>query len=161
MSRQNRFILYLIFVLCFSIIFSYKNNPQGFISLSPFHQTAQVSSINQSQAQIFIPAKQTKFSNCQIHGSYPDPECTPGAYIATATKDDICAPGYAKSVRNVSESQKKNIYAEYGITHRTTGEYEIDHFISLELGGSNETSNLFPEAAEPRPGPTRIPTFLA
>jgi 5-methylcytosine-specific restriction endonuclease McrA len=29
---------------------------------------------------------------------------------------------------------------------------EVDHLISLELGGSNARSNLFPEAASPRPG---------
>jgi hypothetical protein len=34
----------------------------------------------------------------------------------------------------------------------TTGQYEVDHFVSLELGGSNDISNLFPEAAEPKPG---------
>lgn len=28
----------------------------------------------------------------------------------------------------------------------------VDHLVSLELGGSNSQSNLFPEAATPRPG---------
>ena len=30
--------------------------------------------------------------------------------------------------------------------------YEVDHLISLELGGSNEIANLWPEAASPTPG---------
>ena len=29
---------------------------------------------------------------------------------------------------------------------------EIDHIISLELGGSNDIANLFPERASPAPG---------
>ena len=29
---------------------------------------------------------------------------------------------------------------------------ELDHLVSLELGGSNSSANLFPEAASPRPG---------
>ena len=29
---------------------------------------------------------------------------------------------------------------------------EVDHLISLELGGSNARANLFPESASPRPG---------
>ncbi len=32
------------------------------------------------------------------------------------------------------------------------GTYEVDHFIPLALGGSNDIGNLFPEAAEPKPG---------
>ena len=42
--------------------------------------------------------------------------------------------------------------AEYGIIERTTGEYEVDHYVTLEDGGSNDIANLWPEAAEPRPG---------
>jgi hypothetical protein len=48
-------------------------------------------------------------------------------------------------VRDVPESEKNQVYAEYGITHHTTGQYEIDHLISLELGGSNAIGNLWPE----------------
>jgi hypothetical protein len=44
------------------------------------------------------------------------------------------------------------VYAEYGIVSYTTGKYEVDHLISLELGGSNDISNLWPEAASPQPG---------
>jgi hypothetical protein len=29
---------------------------------------------------------------------------------------------------------------------------EVDHLVSLELGGSNVRADLFPEAASPRPG---------
>jgi hypothetical protein len=64
----------------------------------------------------------------------------------------ICTPGYSSSVRNVSTATKDHVYASYGILTHTTGEYEVDHLVSLELGGSNDISNLFPEAAEPRPG---------
>ena len=60
--------------------------------------------------------------------------------------------GYSSSVRNVPTSEKDQVYAEYGIVHRTTGEFEVDHLISLELGGSNDISNLWPEAASPKPG---------
>ena len=96
--------------------------------------------------------KQNKTSGCVINGKFPDKDCTPGAIISTATKDQICQSGYSKTVRNVPESEKNQVYAEYGITSRNPGEYEVDHFISLELGGSNDISNLFPEAAEPKPG---------
>lgn len=93
----------------------------------------------------------TKTSNCQINGPYQDKACSPGD-ILNVTKDDICQSGYARSVRDVPTSEKNQVYAEYGITSHTTGEYEVDHIVSLELGGSNDISNLYPEAANPKPG---------
>jgi hypothetical protein len=95
---------------------------------------------------------QTKTSGCVISGALPDKSCTPGAIFATATKDKICISGYSSSVRNVSESTKGAVYREYGITSHTSGQYEVDHLISLELGGSNDISNLWPEPASPVPG---------
>src|ERR1035438_1242793 len=73
-----------------------------------------------------------------------DLRVTPGVtfHVTVAT---ICRSGYSTSVRDVPESEKNEVYAEYGITHRTPGQYEIDHLISLELGGSNAMGNLWPE----------------
>ena len=79
---------------------------------------------------------QTKTSGCVVQGPFPDPACTPGDILPDATKDKICVSGYSSSVRNVPSSEKDAVYAEYGITHHTTGQYEVDHFVSLELGGS-------------------------
>lgn len=73
-----------------------------------------------------------------------DLHLTPGARFAVSAAT-VCRSGYASSVRNVSESRKAQVYAEYAITHRTSGQYEIDHLISLELGGSNAVANLWPE----------------
>lgn len=60
--------------------------------------------------------------------------------------------GYSRRVRNVSSSTKRAAYAEYGIASHTPGRYEVDHLVSLELGGSNSIANLWPEAAQPTPG---------
>jgi hypothetical protein len=95
---------------------------------------------------------QTKFSGCVTSGAFPDPACTPGDVFPNVTKDQVCTPGYSSSVRDVPESEKNQVYAEYGIASHATGEYEVDHLVSLELGGSNDISNLFPEAASPKPG---------
>lgn len=94
----------------------------------------------------------TKTSSCVSQNALPDPACTPGAIIPDATKDKICVPGYSGDTRNVPDSEKNQVYAEYGIKTHTAGEYEVDHLISLELGGSNDIANLWPEPAEPRPG---------
>jgi len=60
--------------------------------------------------------------------------------------------GYSSSVRNVPYSEKTSVYREYGIASHYAGKYDVDHLISLELGGSNSIANLWPEAASPRPG---------
>lgn len=96
--------------------------------------------------------RQTKTTGCRVNGAMPDQGCTPGSIINTVTKDQVCTPGYSKSVRNVSQKTKNQIFSEYGIASHSPGEFEVDHLISLELGGSNDTANLWPEAAEPRPG---------
>ncbi len=94
----------------------------------------------------------TKTSGCVSRNSLPDPACTPGAVFPNATAADICTPGYSSKVRNVPTSTKDKVYAEYGITSHDPGQYEVDHLVSLELGGSNSIANLWPEPAEPPPG---------
>lgn len=95
---------------------------------------------------------QTKTSGCTVQGALPDTACTPGDIITSATKAAVCTPGYARTVRDVPQSVKNRAYAEYGIKSHIAGQYEVDHLVSLELGGSNDISNLWPEAASPRPG---------
>ncbi len=87
----------------------------------------------------------TESTACQIRGLLPDPACTPGAIFAGATVSQICTPGYSSSVRNVPESLKQSVYAEYGIESHAPGSYEVDHLVSLELGGNNSVANLWPE----------------
>jgi|SRR5579859_277330 len=113
--------------------------------------TAALNSNRQATTSAVLGA-QTKTSDCVALGVLPDPSCTPGAIFSDVTKDQICTPGYTQTVRDVPLQLKDEIYAEYGIEHHTKGEYEVDHYISLELGGSNNPANLWPEPAEPRPG---------
>lgn len=96
--------------------------------------------------------KRTKTSGCVAANGLPDAACTPGAIFPDATADKVCTPGYSSSVRDVPSEVKAQVYAEYGIASHQPGQYEVDHLISLELGGSNDIANLWPEAAEPRPG---------
>jgi len=96
---------------------------------------------------------QTKTSGCQAQAGKPDPACTPGAVFSEATAADVCVSGYASRARDVSVYEKRQAYTEYGLTYpQAPGAYEADHLVPLELGGSNEVANLWPEAASPAPG---------
>ncbi|MBI4239822.1 hypothetical protein HY620_02460 [Candidatus Uhrbacteria bacterium] len=98
-------------------------------------------------------AQRIKKEHCEYDGALPDPECTPGAVFPRATREEICTPGYSKSVRNVSVSLKKDVYKAYGVSYpQSFGSYECDHHIPLALGGNNSIANLFPQPADPYPG---------
>jgi hypothetical protein len=83
---------------------------------------------------------------------YPNASLTPGA-VLTTDASTICTPGYASGVRDVSTATKEQVYAEYGVSYpQPLGAYEVDHFIPLEIGGSNDITNLWLEPASPTPG---------
>ncbi len=73
----------------------------------------------------------------------PNHRLTPGAHFLVG-RAKVCTPGYSAVVRNVPESEKDAAYARYGLT-RVAYAYEVDHLVSLELGGSNALTNLWPE----------------
>ena len=83
--------------------------------------------------------------------AYPDPTLTPGAVFTDVTSEQVCVAGYSRSVRDVTREDRAAVYAEYGLADDAL-RYEVDHFVPLELGGSNDISNLWPEPYNPFPG---------
>jgi hypothetical protein len=73
----------------------------------------------------------------------PDHRLTPGIALPV-TASTVCVVGYASGARNVSDAEKAAVYARYGIVW-VPFRHEVDHLISLELGGSNAIGNLWPE----------------
>ena len=73
----------------------------------------------------------------------PSPGLTPGAALTTSAAR-VCRSGYASRVRDVPESEKAEVYGRYGVAHVPYA-HEVDHLVSLELGGSNAIANLWPE----------------
>jgi hypothetical protein len=92
--------------------------------------------------------KRTRTSRCAL-GSRPDARCSPGAYYSGLTTAVICSASFrTSSVRNVPDSEKHAVEVGYGLAPKGYGSsLETDHIVSLELGGSNDIANLFPEQA--------------
>src|SRR6266478_2722815 len=93
------------------------------------------------------------------HAVLPVPNLTPGDTLPGATAEDVCTPGWATEHRHVTEADKGQAYADYSNSARTcrcsyggSGCCEVDHLIPLELGGSNDIKNLWPQPIDPRPG---------
>jgi hypothetical protein len=80
----------------------------------------------------------------------PDPACTPGAVDPAVTQANlastICKSGYTATVRAPASDTNKvktQSLSQYGQARSSSTEY--DHLISLQLGGTNAVSNLWPE----------------
>jgi hypothetical protein len=73
----------------------------------------------------------------------PNRHLTPGV-VLTHRAAVVCVSGYSSSVRDVPDSEKEAVYARYHVPHVPYA-HEVDHLISLELGGSNSIRNLWPE----------------
>src|SRR5438067_277467 len=86
-------------------------------------------------------------------GLYPNPKLTPGV-VAPVTQEEVLRVGFTQDARHVPNGVKWQVLVRYRLA---TGQfdqaklsallktYEIDHFISLELGGANDIANLWPE----------------
>ncbi len=112
-----------------------------------------VSTPGKAVGRTILLSPRIKSAGCAL-GPNPDRRCSPGAIYSKLTKAVICSPGFRTSaIRNVPESVKFAVEREYGIKSGHYGSaLEIDHIVSLELGGSNDIANLFPEKLNARPG---------
>ena len=98
----------------------------------------------------FLPLVK-KSAGCAADGKKPDPDCTPGAAMGISTTA-VCTTS-TRGRRHVTDSMRKEVFAAYGLSFpQPSGKFEVDHFIPLELGGSNEIANLWPQPADPIPG---------
>jgi len=79
----------------------------------------------------------------------PDPKITPGDIDPAVTQANIqqtiCRDGYTKTVRDVTEQEKKSVLQLYALGSDQIHKVEIDHLVSLEIGGSNSLKNLWPQ----------------
>lgn len=79
----------------------------------------------------------------------PDPLCTPGDKGVIDLKV-LCAP--AKYDSKISKSVINEVYGRYGINESDRVDFAIDNLIPLELGGSNDIRNLWPQPIYSVPG---------
>ncbi|HEY6275333.1 MAG TPA: hypothetical protein VIX86_03295 [Streptosporangiaceae bacterium] len=92
-------------------------------------------------------------SSCHTRdrGKLPDGSCTPGSIDPVVTQADIhstiCRAGWTGRVR---PPEPQTEWAKYHVAYPhyripASAESELDHLVPLELGGSNDITNLWPE----------------
>jgi hypothetical protein len=139
----------IIFFLYFS---SHQPAPQK-ISVSPTATPAASSSATVLGSSITSKCHALQVDTLDPQAFLPDPNCTPGEIDASVTQDNIfmtiCHAGYTQTVRpavSYTNALKKQQINDYGYEDTNMKDYEEDHFISLELGGSPANpKNLWPE----------------
>ncbi len=102
---------------------------------------------------VWTPAARTKTTGCVSQAGLPDPACTPGAIdirvTMATTAATICTSGYTATVRPpvaLTDRIKTEEMAAYGLQGQPPSGYELDHLISLELGGApQDVANLWPQ----------------
>lgn len=138
-------VTYIFFPSAYSDLFG-----SGGSTPAPITPTPAVLSENVAPSvSIGHPSKTT---DCKSDGVLPDPGCTPGAIDLSVTQDNIgstiCVSGYSGTVRpptSLTNKIKELTLAAYSFTGAMS-DYELDHLISLELGGCPDcVPNLWPE----------------
>ena len=73
------------------------------------------------------------------------------------TQEMVCTSGYTKCVRAVAPPVRASAFHGYGLQGNHTGYCEgqegceLDHLVSLEIGGSNSVKNLWPQSFDTSP----------
>lgn len=105
---------------------------------------------------VAISARGAQPCHVRGHGLFvlPDASCTPGLADPAVTQRSIgrtiCKPGWTRTVRpseSVTGPIKRQLIRAYGYyAGRKISGYELDHLVSLELGGApNDARNFWPE----------------
>ena len=97
------------------------------------------------QVQANLP---TVYTRCTTNPNYvcPNSTDTPGT-VTSESNTILCDPSWHTSQeRHVTEREKRDVCARYNQLVGCPGKgYEIDHLVSLEIGGSNDEMNLWPQ----------------
>lgn len=102
----------------------------------------------------FIAAAFTLLAFACQAAALPDPTRTPGALNPDVTQatigQTICVAGWTKTVRppaSYTNRLKAHQLGAWGLLDNAPADYEEDHLISIELGGSpTDPANLWPQA---------------
>jgi len=93
----------------------------------------------------------TLVTTTALADTVPNSKFTPGKADPNLTKEVLCGDTFrTPNIRNVTEKTKHQVYSNYNVSNHAgycagPEGCEIDHLISLEIGGSNDAQNLWPQ----------------
>jgi hypothetical protein len=86
-------------------------------------------------------------SRFALRGDSPVPNhsLTPGATLPVTTSD-VCTVRRREAQHQIPISLQRKVFEEYGMPDARPTDYELDHLITPDLGGSDDLRNLWPES---------------
>lgn len=153
-------------LVCFEFVTfaSYRGNIQPLEAIARSRRPAICTelNINDKASQPFrivsLPPSQGECHTRMMNGlPVPDSNCTPGAVNPTVTAAVLRDPAFRTAcIRQqvTTEQEKAETYRWYSIPHpaNNTGgsqSCELDHLVSLELGGADTLDNIWPQCGPP------------
>jgi hypothetical protein len=102
---------------------------------------------------VLIIALMAAYADLAYGGDLPNGKLTPGVANPRLTKAVICSSDFRTSkYRHVSAKSKRQVYSMYGMqATKPPCPCEVDHLIALEIGGSNDKRNLWPQSYQTKP----------
>jgi hypothetical protein len=77
-------------------------------------------------------------------GPEPNHELTPGA-VRPIAMTELCSLNDADLDPQVSADKQRAVFAAYGLNEKAARAYQVDYLINPQLGGNDDTANLWPE----------------
>lgn len=142
---------FLIVIFLLALVFS-VTSPKTYFTLPATNPRVVTTTTPTPTSVLSVLGVMTKSTGCVAMNGMPDNACTPGAIDPAVTQENIgetiCVSGYTSGVRppfsvtNKIKTERMQAYSDAG----TKADYELDHLISLELGGCPDcVANLWPE----------------
>lgn len=97
-----------------------------------------------------ITGRQAPACVARANGMLPDPACTPGS-VGSTDANAVCVPRFSVQRRPSTyntDPVKTAAMLAYRIPIADRKRVELDHLVPLELGGSNDVSNLWPQISD-------------
>lgn len=100
-----------------------------------------------------LPVGMALLPSLVFAASMPNSEITPGDTDPILNEQRICSETFHTSdYRYLTLADKRKIFSQYQIPWTERKNYEVDHLVPLELGGSNSFRNLWPQPCREHPG---------
>jgi hypothetical protein len=77
----------------------------------------------------------------------PNNFLTPGD-TKKVSKEQICSPDFSAKVKPTKDSIKEEAFERYGLRSGQFAEDVLDHLVPVELGGSDQLENLWPQSVK-------------
>ncbi len=129
-------------------------------TIKTYQATSKTTKLHALAGKDFEMLTPTKFENCTSQHTQPDIACTPGAVFTDILRGDLCKRGYASTVKAVSTKIKTATYTAYGITEEEKKNYILDRFVPINLGGTNDQSNIWPQLTGNSANKNKVESFL-